>query len=112
MFAAAAVKAVTGKDHARGHRGKYRSNASAYRHLKEMGFGSPEELLDSLFDEKPVGYAGRGDLVMAADGIPALCMGAFALSVGQEDNSEGLVRVARDEWVKAWAVGDHFGGEN
>lgn len=112
LFAADAVKAVTGKDHGRGHRGKYKSHAGAYRHLKDMGFSSPEELLDSLFDEKPVGFAGRGDLVMANDGIPALCMGAFALSVGQEGNHEGLVRVPREQWVKAWAVGDHFGGED
>lgn len=107
LWSAAVAKAVTGKDHARGHRGKYRSHASAQRYLAGLGFDSPEALLDSLFDPKPVGFAGRGDLVLDRDGIPALCMGAFALSVGQEGNIEGLVQVPREQWVRAWAVGDH-----
>lgn len=106
LFAAAIAKAVTGKDHARGHRGKYKSHASAYAYLRNtLGHESPEALLDSLFEQKPPGFAQRGDLVMAEDGIPMLCMGAFALSVGQEGNFEGLVRVPRALWVKAWRVG-------
>lgn len=105
LMAADAVKAVTGKDHGRGHRGKYRSAASSVRYLKSLGFKSPEAMLDSLFEEKPAGFAQRGDIVLARDGIPALCMGEFALSVGQEGNEEGLVRVERSEWVKAWRVG-------
>ena len=104
MFAAAVAKAVTGKDHARGHRGKYSSFATAYGYLQKLGFDSPAAMLDSLFDEKPAGFAHRGDLVLADDGIPAVCMGAFALSVGQEGNTEGLVRVPRAQWVKAWSV--------
>lgn len=107
LFAAEAVKALTGKDHARKHRGKYDSFASAYAYLRTLGHDSPEAMLDSLLDVKPVGFAHRGDIVMADDGIPALCMGAFALSVGQEGNREGLVRVQRTDWVKAWAVGEH-----
>jgi hypothetical protein len=104
LFAAKAVHALTGKDHRKKYRGKYSSFASAYAYMKKLGHDSPESLLDKLFDEKPVGFAQRGDLVLASDGIPALCMGAFALSVGQEGNSEGLVRVPRRDWVKAWAV--------
>lgn len=107
LFAAEVVKAITGKDLGRKHRGKYDSFASAYAYLKSIGHASPEAMLDSLFDVKPVGFAQRGDLVMEADGIPMLCMGAFALSVGQEGNTEGLVRVPRERWVKAWAVGEH-----
>jgi hypothetical protein len=107
LFAANVAKAVTGKDHGRGHRGKYNSAASASRYLRSLGHDNPESLLDSLFDEKPVGFAGRGDIVLASDGIPAVCMGAFALSVGQEGNRHGLVGVPRSDWIKAWAVGDH-----
>lgn len=109
LWPAAAVKAVTGKDHGRGHRGKYRSAASASRYLRSLGFDSPEQFLDSLFDEKPIGFAQRGDLVLGSDGIPAVCIGDVALSVG--DGSAGLVRVPRAQWVKAWAVGDHHSGE-
>lgn len=109
FFPAAAVKAVTGKDHGRGHRGKYRSAASASRYLRSLGFDSPEQFLDSLFDEKPIGFAQRGDLVLGSDGIPGVCIGDVALSVGE--GSAGLVRVPRAQWVKAWAVGDHHSGE-
>ena len=105
LWPAAAVKAVTGKDFGRGHRGKYKSLASAYRHLQDMGFASPEALLDSLFGQKPVGFAQKGDLVLASDGIPAVCFGAFALSVGREGEREGSVKVQRSDWVKAWRVG-------
>ena len=105
LWPAAAVKAVTGKDFGRGHRGKYKSLASAYRHLQDMGFASPEALLDSLFEQKSVGFAQKGDLVLASDGIPAVCVGAFALSVGREGGREGFVKVQRSDWVKSWRVG-------
>ena len=102
MWPADVAKAVTGKDPARGHRGKYKSTATGYRYLREqMGYETPEALLDSLFPQKPVGFAHRGDLVLATDGIPALCLGAFALSVSEE---HGLVRVPRSDWVRAWAL--------
>lgn len=121
MLAADAVKAVTGKDHARGHRGKYDSHAKAYRYLKQaLKVDSPEALLDKLFKEKKAGFAGVGDLVLChvdagegADGIiagdvPAVCMGDFAFVAGDR----GLERVPRgDRWLKAWAVGDHHSGE-
>jgi hypothetical protein len=110
IFPANVVKAVTGKDHARGHRGKYNSLATAYRHLQEMGFTSPAALLDSLFERKPVGFAQRGDLVLCkteSGDNPGVCMGDFALVVGQQGEREGLIRVPRALWLEAWAVGDH-----
>lgn len=105
LLPAGAVKAVTGKDHGRGHRGKYTNAATGARYLRKLGFDSPEAMIDSLLEEKPTGFAQRGDIVLGADGIPALCMGEFALSAGQEGNRKGLVRVPRSEWVKAWRVG-------
>ena len=38
-------------------------------------------------------------------------MGDFALSVGQDGDTEGLVRVPREQWVKAWSLGDHHSGD-
>jgi hypothetical protein len=106
LFAADAIKAVTGKDLARGHRRKYKDSISAYRYLKQkLKADSPEALIDSMLDRKPVGFAQRGDIVMGEDGIPMLCMGAFALSVAE--GTTGMVRVPREQWVKAWAVGEH-----
>jgi hypothetical protein len=107
LWPAAAVEAVTGEDFGAAHRGKYMSFASAYSYLKKLGFESAEQLLDSLFDVKPAAFAQRGDLVMADDGIPAVCVGAVALAIGQQGETQGLYGVARDRWVKAWAVGDH-----
>lgn len=108
LWAAAAAKAVTGKDYGRGHRGKYASAAGAARYLRRLGHETPESYLDSLFPEKLPGFAQRGDLVLAPDGIPALCMGDHALSVAE--GNAGLARVPRGEWVKAWAVGEHHSG--
>lgn len=104
LMPAAAVKAVTGKDHGRGHRGKYRSMASASVYLRGLGFDDPAVFLDSLFEQKPIGFAQRGDLIVAKDGIPGVVMGDVALSVGE--GQAGLVRVPRSEWVKAWAIGE------
>lgn len=114
IWPADAVKAVTGKDFARGHRGKYKSVAGGYRHLQGMGFKSPEALLDSLFEEKAVGFAGRGDLALCktpTGNNPGVVIGDDALVVGEDDTNEGLVRVPRKDWLKAWAVGDHHSGD-
>jgi hypothetical protein len=134
LMPAAAVKAVTGVDHGRGHRGKYRSFAGAYRYLGTLGFRSHEEILDSLFDEKPVAFAGRGDLVLCdlsrlvdpslsdaapvpggEHAVPGLCMGTFALCLAGEHpatgSRQGMVQVPRPLWLKAWAVGDHHSGK-
>ena len=102
---AAFVEAVTGADHGKQHRGKYDSQAKAYRHLQRLGFANPEALLDSLFEEKPVGFAQRGDLVLSDDGIPGVCMGGFAVAPGEEGERAGMVRKPRSAWVKAWKVG-------
>jgi hypothetical protein len=113
LWPAAAIKAVTGKDYGRGHRGKYNSHAKAYRHLKQMGFNGPAALLDSLFNEKPVGFAGRGDIVLVhteSGDNPGVVVGDFALLVGEQGEAEGLIRAPRSLWLKAWAVGDHHSG--
>jgi hypothetical protein len=109
LWPAAAVKAVTGRDFGRGHRGKYRSQASAYRHLQALGFKSPAALLDSLFEEKPVAFAGRGDLVLVKSESgeqPGVVVGASALVAGQQGEREGLIAMPRTAWLKAWAVGE------
>lgn len=114
LFPAASVEAVTGADHGSAHRGKYRSIAGAYRHLQRMGFESSEALLDNLFDEKPIGFAQRGDLVLCRTPTgdnPGVCMGDFALVVGADGERDGLVRVSRADWLKAWAVGEHHSGK-
>ena len=105
LHPAAAIKAVTGRDWGRGHRGKYDSPLGAKRYLKGLGFDSPEAMLDSLLPEKPVGFAQRGDIVLS-DGIPGVCVGDEAAFVGldAEEGREGLIMRPRALWSKAWAV--------
>lgn len=104
IFVAGAVKALTGSDPARGHRGKYGSAATAARYLRSLGFDSFEALIDSVLPEKPIAKAMRGDIVLDQEGMPGVCIGGEALFVGQRDGEQGLVRVPRAAWVKAWAV--------
>lgn len=102
LHCAAAVKAVTGTDFGRGHRGKYGSAPGSVRYLKSLGFDSPADMIDSLLERKPVARAGRGDIVLDDEDIPGVCIGADALMVSGEGS--GFVRVPRSRWAKAWAV--------
>lgn len=103
LMPAAAVEAVTGVDHGAAHRGRYNSHASASVYLRSLGHADAEALLDSLFPQKPVGFAQRGDLVLGSDGVPALCLGGFAITV--IEGHAGYLAVARREWTKAWRIG-------
>lgn len=120
LFAAGAVLAVTGEDPAAAIRGRYRSKAGAARLLRELGAGTLEATLDSLFPERPVAFARRGDLALhdgaigVVSGRFALFVGAFVASdpstpTGSPGDGEGpeepqLLRVARADWQKVWAV--------
>ena len=98
-----AIRAVTGKDLGRPHRGKYSTRVGAALHLKKIGIADLEGFFDALLPEKPIGYAQRGDIILDRDGIPAVCVGEFALVAAE--NVDGLQRVPATQWVKAWAVG-------
>ncbi|MEP2103099.1 MAG: hypothetical protein ABJP02_04855 [Parasphingorhabdus sp.] len=104
LFAGGAIKAVTGFDAARGHRGKYRTELGAARYLKRMGHDSPEDYLNAHFPACPPASAQRGDLVLADD-MAGVCMGSFALFIGEENDVAGLVRVPFSEWQAAWKIG-------
>lgn len=102
IFCAGAVRAVTGKDLARGRRGRASTKHGALRRLKALGFDSPAALIDSLLPARAPGFARRGDLVMDADGIPGVCLGDRAAYAGPE----GLAIVPGRRWVRAWTVGE------
>lgn len=100
LYCAGAVKAVTGKDLAGGHRGKYRTEKGAARYLAKLGHRSPASLIDSLLPEKPIAKAMRGDIILDDDGICGVVIGGDALMAGDG----GLKRVPRAQWRRAWAV--------
>ena len=104
MFAAGAVEAVTGVDPIPSFRGAYDSATTSIRALKRLGKGTLDATIDSLFDEHPIGYARRGDIVWNGESV-GVCIGHEALFVGEIEGVSGLVSVPRSGWVKAWTVG-------
>lgn len=104
MFASGGVKAVTGFDPGKGHRGKYKGHASSVRYLKTLGAKSPSDYLDQVFPSVPKAFARRGDLV-SVEGNIGICIGGVALFVGVENDEPGLIRIPFAEWQAAWAIG-------
>lgn len=109
LFPAGAIRAVTGRDLGKGHRGKYRTPAQAEAYLRKLNAGSPEELLDSLLPPRAPAFAMRGDIVLVEiDGKrhPGVCIGADALIIASPEDTgvDGLFRIGRQHWVRAWAV--------
>jgi hypothetical protein len=101
MFAAGAVLAMTGYDPAAEFRGHYGTAIGAAKSLKRYGTGDLAGTYASKLPARPIGYAGRGDLVMH-DGAVGVCIGADALFMPLE--GIGLVRVPRRDWTQAFAV--------
>lgn len=108
LFAAGAVKAMTGTDLARGLRGKYRSAGSAAVLIKKHGFGSLGDLVASRLPEVAPAFAMRGDLAIIRDddGLAALAVVLGAEVAAARDI--GLSFVSRDRVERAFHV--PFGG--
>ncbi len=100
MFAAGAVQAVTGEDPMVEFRGKYKSQATSIRALKEIGAGDLESTIDGKFPVIDVGLAQRGDLAFYNNAIGVVA-GSWAWFV----SDDGLERIDRSQWAKAWSVG-------
>lgn len=113
LFATACAAAITGRDEAEAYRGTYHTRAGSARALRQLGRGTLLQTVDASFAPKPVGMAVRGDLVWCGGSL-GVCMGATALFVGEERLAEktgtvmreGLIQIPRNEWVRAWAVGE------
>ena len=100
MFASGAVLAMTGEDPMVEFRGKYKSQATSVRALKEIGQGNLEATIDHKFPVIEVGFAQRGDLAFYDNAIGVVSDG-YAWFV----SDDGLERVERSRWIKAWSVG-------
>lgn len=96
-FSAGAVEAITGSDPMPEFRGKYDTALGSVRVLEGKTLA---EVLDDKFPELPIGFAQRGDLAMM-DGCVGVVMGDYALFVAED----GLERIKRPFWDKAWKVG-------
>ena len=70
IFTAGAVLAMTGVDHAKGWRGKYRSLAKGLKALEKAGHADHVALAASLYPEVPPIMAQEGDIaVVPSDGV-------------------------------------------
>lgn len=100
MFAAGAVEAITGIDPMSEFRNEYDNLKTSIIALKNIGNGDLESTLDAKFPEIPVSSAQRGDLAFFSDSIGVIS-GDFAWFV----SDDGLERIYREDWDKAWSVG-------
>ena len=98
-FVAGAVQAMTGEDPMPEMRGQYDSEFGSLRVLKEIGEGDLESTMDAKFNAIEIGLAQRGDIAFF-DGSIGVVMGSFAWFV----SDDGLERVPRSMWDKAWSV--------
>lgn len=103
LFAASAAQAVIGEDRAADFREQYRDREGAARALREIGEGTLLATYQARFDEKPVKFARRGDLVWDGERI-GVCNGDHALFVGQEGEREGLIRFDMRDMKRAFDV--------
>lgn len=105
LWAAAAVRAQTGVDVARGLRG-YRSARGAARTLISAGFDGIEDAAAALLGPRiaPL-LARRGDIVSDGEALGVMWAGC-ALFVGEGPGVAGLVRVPLRQLKAAWRVGD------
>jgi hypothetical protein len=99
LHGANAVLAQTGRDHGAPFRGRYRTQLGAARALRKYGSGDLVTTFDRHLEVIPPSLARRGDLVLA-QGSVGVCIGGDAMFAG----ADGLERIARLEWSRAWRV--------
>lgn len=101
LFVGNAVKAMTGQDFVKDFRGKYSTCEDGHALIKKKGQGNLLAIVDGLLPRVSKSMAQRGDVILLKNKNLALAFGLDALAVGDE----GLVRVDRAEWQRAWKVG-------
>jgi hypothetical protein len=106
LFACDCILAETGEDTASEFRGKYSTEAEA------RIFGSLNAIAERItaqfaMPEILPGHAGRGDLVLIANGTAesALAIVDFSAAYAVCPGARGLIRVRRHRWQRAWRVG-------
>ncbi|KKC24936.1 DUF6950 family protein [Sphingomonas sp. SRS2] len=107
-FVGGAVLAMTGVDHIAAFRGHYRTARGAARALRRFGRGTLVKTVTSKAKPIKVALAQRGDVVLVDDGqggeAVAIVLGAFAVGVGAHGDQEGLIKIERAAWRRAWRV--------
>lgn len=99
-FISGAIESMTGVDPMVEFRGQYDSLKTSIKALRDIGEGDLEKTLDTKFGQVPIANAGRGDVAFF-EGCAGIVAGRFAWFV----DDDGLHRVPRSYWGKAWRVG-------
>ena len=102
-FAATGADAMTGADNYADFRGRYKTPEGAARALRKIGAGTLEDTFSRYYADRPLSHVQRGDIVFNGESV-GLVVGAHALFAGEVNGVEQLIRVARAEWLRAWAV--------
>jgi hypothetical protein len=104
IFAANAIRAMTGQDPMKGIRGRYKTAIGAARVIKNDGFQSLAAYVSALFPEIEPADAKRGDLV--------LCEGPFGDFLAVRERSfaigpgfDGVEQIEPRQFKRAWRVG-------
>jgi len=110
LFAARCVEVMTGENPMPEFIGKYKSQAQAFRALKEIGEGTLLKTLKKKFG-KPIhpAHAKRGDIMFKVfeEGGPAIGinLGVNSVFTGQEGERPGLVEIPTLECSKGFSIG-------
>lgn len=105
LFAAGAVKAMTGTDPAEDFRGTYSDRAGAAAALKQHGAGTLLKTATAwLGHSKHPAFAQRGDIVMKDRTTLGVCVGLHSWFVGEEHGENGLVAVPTATCTKAFSL--------
>ncbi|MET0376885.1 MAG: hypothetical protein ABW128_21845 [Rhizorhabdus sp.] len=105
LFAAGAVKAMSGVDPAEVFRDKYDTSAGAALALREHGAGTLLRTCVEWFGaSKHISQAKRGDLVMRNRTTLGVCVGQWSWFVGQDDFRAGLISEPTAICSKAFTI--------
>ncbi len=111
-FASYMVNAITGIDYYEqlAKTLKYDSPLSAMKALKKLGYDSVDQLIGSIFEEKPLPFVIRGDLVMLPaspdepEGLRLVVAVADPPFIWFVHPEQGVTRVGMSEAIKAYGV--------
>ena len=104
-FGSACEKALLGASKMAVHVGMYESRFAAAKRLKEHGFDTLEQYMDSMFE--PVGryYASRGDFAVFENDNADPCIGVvLGETVAFVSEDGGLAELSLEQIVKTWRV--------
>ena len=105
LFAADAIKAMTGTDPGEAFRDTYSDRAGSALALRDHGAGTLLKTVTAwLGAPKHPAFAQRGDLVMKDRNTLGVCVGLHSWFVGEEHGHNGLVALPTAHCTKAFTL--------